>query len=117
MINAKTDGTRVPIGKNLSDTSATTIVPAGQAGRKITIDSILVSCGASATTVSLWWSDGTNNYHILNGSTVAANDIIQIKDLHIPLRQGHLLKCQAGTSDMLSVTTVVIEGNANRGAP
>jgi len=116
MIFASTDGTRIAIGKNLSSTSSTTIVPAVAAGQKITLDSILVSCDGTGTAITVWWSDGTNNFNIINGTSVSANDVLQIRDLHIPLRQGYSLKCQAGTANHLSVTAVVIEGNSNRGA-
>jgi len=116
MIFAATDGTRRATGTILTTDTETVIIDAVPAGQKVTVDSIWVSCDATGTAISIWWSDGTNDFPLYQAKPVSANDRLAIENLHLPLRQGWSLKCQASDADHLTVTTVVIDGNANKGA-
>lgn len=116
MIFASTDGTRRTIGRILANDNTTTIVPNVPAGQKVTLDSIWVSCDGTGTAIDLWWSNGDDDFYLYQGKAVPANDGLLITDFHVSLRQGWSLKCRAATANHLTVTAVVIEGNASKGS-
>lgn len=116
MINSPLNGTRVPYGQKLTGTSNVTLVSAS-AKRRVTIDSVFISCDATPTSLDLWWTDGTTSFYLLQAGAIPANDFVQIKDLHIPLqREGFALKCKASAANHLDVTVVGIESVATGSA-
>lgn len=108
---APSQGNRTKSGKTLStDTTTLVRVPAGNAAQRATVESIHVACGNSNTALSIWWVDknGTETF-LLSGGVVAANNIFQITDLHLPLEGGESLKADAAAPDLLDVTVVFLQ--------
>lgn len=116
---APSQGLRTKVGKTLSTTDPTTLisVPADNTTRRATIDSIHVSCGGTATALSIWWVDKNGNENfLLSGGTIAANDIFQIKDIHLPLEAGESLQCEAAAADFIGITVVYINSTPQQAA-
>lgn len=103
-------GTRIYKPVKLSTTNATTIAAAAEK-QTMTVDSVRLSAGAGGSTISLWVTDGTNIYYLIEGYTLAANTVLQIEGHHVPMRDGWSLKAQAGTANVIFISTVLIQSN------
>jgi hypothetical protein len=95
---------------NLTTTNATTIVSASAAGLD-TVEAIRYAPDGSVT-LSIWATDGSTDWKILNNETVSAADTIS--DLHIQLGAGMSIKAQAGTANKVTVMAIVARSTQNR---
>ena len=108
---AQTNGQRVLKPKLLTTTGATTICTAAEK-RTLTLESLLISVGATPSALAVWITDGTTDYPIINGPTLAATTTTTITDQHIPLADGWSLKAQAGVANTISILATVIQSNS-----
>lgn len=104
-------GRQKPVGVKLTTTNATTIVAGPSAGID-TIEALCYSCGTS-TTLSLWLTDGTTNWYLLNGETIAANSHAIITDFPLQLLSGWSLKAQAGAADRIDIIAITARSTQN----
>jgi hypothetical protein len=95
---------------NQTTTNATTIISASSSGLD-TLESIAYAPDGSVT-LSIWATDGSTSWYIINNETVSAARIIT--DLHIQLTPGMSIKAQAGTANKVTVIAVVARSTQNR---
>lgn len=111
--DAKIEG----FAQNLTSTSNFTVGPAATDSTTVRIISLIAACNATPTTFFLWIDDGAgNSIYLVNGKTIAANDIYQIKDHEVPLKNGWQYKCKAGAANNISVTASLARPSKSTGA-
>lgn len=102
-------GRQPPACVKLTTTDATTIVSGPSAGID-TLESLAYSTSAS-TTLSIWLTDGSTNWHILNGETVTEGRVIS--DLPIQLKSGWSIRAEAGDADMVDIIAITARTTQN----
>jgi hypothetical protein len=115
---APSNGHRVFKPHNLSSTSAVELFKSAEK-MMFTLESIYVFCDALGSTLSLWISDGTNDYYLLKAASLTATGPtpITVTEQHIPFASGWSLKAQAGTANQIGLHCVVMQSaptNADR---
>lgn len=115
MIFIQSNGERRTIGRKLDTADMTVIVPSVDEGKRVTLESILISCDATPTAISVWYTDGTTNFYLMNAVSILANDSVPLRDHHVTLRPGWSLRCEASAAEHLDITTVVVESFSNKG--
>jgi len=105
-MNIVNTGRQRPKGVKLTTADATTIMP-GPATDTVTrtLESLCYSCGTS-TTLSIWLTDGTTSWYILNGESIAANTHTIIDNLHLIIPSGWSLWAEAGDADRIDILAV-----------
>ena len=114
-IFAQTNGQRQLRAENLTTTGATLVVTSFEKST-ITVESVTISAGAVASTISLSVTDGTTTWFLLNGVTISAHNAVVLDSQHIPLQPGWSIKAQAGTANTLSVLIVLFQSNQFQGS-
>lgn len=104
-------GRQKAYGVKLISTNATTIV-AGPSSGIDTLESLSYSCAAS-TTLSIWLTDGTTSWYLLNGETIAANTHAIITDHHLQIPSGWSLRAQAAAADRIDILAVTARTTQN----
>lgn len=98
-------GRQRPVGVKLTTADPTPVV-AGSALGIDTLESLSYSCAAS-TTLSIWLTNGTTSWYLLNGETIAANTHAIISDHHLQIPTGWSLMAEAGAADRIDLIAVV----------
>lgn len=105
-MNIINTGRQRPKGVKLTTTGATAIMPGPPTDTATrTLESLCYSCAAS-TTLSIWLTDGTISWYILNGETIAANSHAVIDNLPLILPSGWSLVAQAAEADRIDIIAI-----------
>lgn len=108
----QSSGQRVLKASSRIDSASDTTLYAASEKRFATIESVWVSLSAAgSSTVSIWVTNGTTDYYLVEDATVGASSSFSITDHNIPLVKDWSLKCRAGTAGRVDVTAVLIESN------
>lgn len=105
-MNIINTGRQRPKGVKLTTTDPTTIMPGPATDTAVrTLESLCYSCGTS-TTLSIWLTDGTTSWYVLNTETIAANTHAIIDNLPLIIPSGWSLRAQAGAVDRIDILAV-----------
>lgn len=96
-----------PKGVKLISDDATEIL-AGPKSGFFTIESIRYCCGGTPTDLTLWYTDGTSSWNLLNAYEVPANSNEPPIGDHIVLKFGWSLMAQAANANQIDITAVFV---------
>lgn len=99
-------GQRRLIGLKPADTNEATMLTAAKEFSVI-VGVIVANNTGSAAVATVKWGDGSTDYDVISGKSVAANDSIY-PDVFLPLREGYTIKVTSGTGNALTFTLVIV---------
>lgn len=100
-------GRQIPKVVNLTTTSATTIMD-GKAkdSGTLMLESLRWSVKGTNTDLSIWLTDGTNSYYLMDAETKTARSSGTIKDEYYQLQAGWSLKALASQANQIDILAV-----------
>jgi hypothetical protein len=116
-IHSNNDAMPTPVAISLTNTADTAIGPTASKDIGVRFDSLIAACDGTATTFFLWVElPGPTKIYLVNGTQIAANGTLQVKDHGLPLAPGWALKCKAGAASHITVTAVLMQTTPKRQA-
>lgn len=103
-------GTRRTVSVTPANTSEATLyaVPAGMKSADV-VALWIANLTASAANATVQWSDGTNDFSLIDTKSIAARDYHQPVEFFVPLPEAGSIKITSGTNSALTFTIVVVE--------
>ena len=85
------------------------LIIAGSGILSLTVGATYIICNstASAAVATVKWGDGSTDYDVIAGKSIAANSS-EVYDLMLPLRENHTVKVTSGTGNALTFSFVIV---------